>query len=157
MRNGIFFICLLLLGVAFLAFKDAATAKQEVSTDFQITHDQLQAAKAYIALFESGYYKPLFPFSKAKIAVRTYVYDIMQYLIFIGILLMLLERCREDEYSYVLGYTVLVAGDFADYILTHNDPYFRIGEWPISFNIVSVAFYTLFCTYIILTNESRRG
>lgn len=157
MRTGFYFISLLFCGMAFLFFKDAKTARDEVLTDFQLTHDQLQAAKAYISLYESGYYNNFFPFSRTKIALRTYVYDIMQYIVIIGLLLMLLERCTSDEFPYVSGFMAVTVGDLIDYILTHNDPYFTWNGYPISFNIVSIAFYTLFCTYITLENEHRRS
>ena len=161
MRTGLFFIVLLSIGVIFLAFNDENKALKDEDLNFKLTEEQERWAKEYIVLYWESYYKAFFPLSDTKVSPRTYAYDICQYVIFLAILCFLIERSWVGERPYVLGYTLIVALDLVDYLLTHNDPYLFIVyngmKLPISFNIVSIAIYSLFCTYITLGNELRRS
>lgn len=49
---------------------------------------------------------------------------------------------KERDFDVKFAYLLIMVGDFIDFVLTYNMVYFRVGDIPISYNVLSVMFFS---------------
>lgn len=96
----------------------------------------LLAKTVFLLIQEDRTVHNYFPFSKAQCTSEEWVYYGFEHLIWIyvfGLMVFTNLNSIKKELEYFFMVAVI---DFADYLLTYNSIWFRIGQIPISFNVL---------------------
>lgn len=149
MKIPLTFIGLFIISALFLGFEDTKSAHERSIPIERLTEAQDLWARKVIPLYDT-YYIDIFPFSADVVPLRTIIHDLCQYFIILTLIYMLWERSTVEDFRYIVVYLSFIFADMVDYILTHNNPFAYFGPVPISFNTLSILFYSLISMYIYI-------
>jgi len=156
MKLGRALISVLFLSTLFIGFKGVNQAFNDADSTIELSPEQLIWAKKTISLYQNHYYVSPYLFSDDLISWRDYVYELCEHLIMLVMVFLIWERSRGKDIAYSRWFFALSFLDMMDgAILTHNNPYFYLREFPVTFNVLSIPFYCGICILIHYGNSHR--
>lgn len=148
MKTGLTFLAMLIVGSLFLGFDDVKTAHEKAIPIESLTTEQDLWARKYFALFDNGYYYQPFIGSNDVTSNQIIIHDVAVYIVIIALVYMIWERASMQETRYTVMFLTAWFIDAIDYGLTHNNPWFHIGAYPVSCNITLILIYIVGLFYV---------
>jgi len=142
MKLGRALISVLFLSTLFIGFKGVNQAFNDADSTIELSPEQLVWAKKTISLYRDHYYVSPYLFSDDLISWRDYVYETCEHLGWLVMAFLLWERCRNTEITYAKWFFAIKFVDMIDgVLLTHNNAFFYLREFPVTLNVLSIPFY----------------
>ena len=82
----------------------------------------------------------------------SHVYFCMEHIKWIVLCVMLMYKNRTEDYAIDSWFMIIGVADFIDYLLFNNEIWFYLGIIPVSFNVVSMAWFS-YVAYITYRND----
>lgn len=147
-------VAIMFMSTLFVALKDIKQAKSEALDQRDLTPEELQWARQTLNMYDTYYVRP-YLFSNDPISWRNYTYEMLEHVGWLFLIFLLWERSRTPyEHQCIAWFFAIQFVDMIDgVVLTHNNAYFYINEFPVTFNVLSIPTYITICILIRYGNR----
>lgn len=149
MRLAWALVAIMFMSTLFVGFEDIKKAQENASAERDLTPEELLWARRTLNMYE-GYYVQPYLFSHDYISWRNYVYEMLEHVGTLFLVFLLWERARTtQEHRCLAWFFAIQFVDLVDgVVLTHNNPYFYLNEFPLTYNVLSIPIFITICIVI---------
>lgn len=117
MRYGFYFLCIILIGLLF----EIAEPLDKIYSPNRID---------------------LFLLADKKLYLSSYVYYTCEHVIYFLLAFIIFKEVSAAR-IFAIAFCILEVMDCLDFWITANGPWFPVGKWPITFNVIKVVIFML--------------